>query len=210
MLPQRIAALRGRLERVRLERAKALAGGDWRRAVQLGHRSQKVEGEIEHEQGALGVARRVASKDGVAYARERHEEQERFLNAQASLPGSVALAGGGGQGDAADDRRRDYPRLAGLAGYRQEEYERLDPRAQRVARLQIDRELALRNELSRSRGDGGSRTGPSTTPVGRRLGDSSGDEVPPSPSRPVRESSVMRDAREVAAGRKRQLGYDRS
>lgn len=207
---QSIAGLRGRLERVRLERAKALAGGDWRRAVQLGHRSQRVENEIEHEQGALGIARRVAGKDLAAYARERHEEQKRFLNAQASLPGSIARAREGGQGAAADDRRRDYPRLAALAGYRQEEYERLGPRAQRVARLQIDRELALRNELSRNKGDGGSRTGPSTTPVGRRPGDSSGDEVPPSPSRPVRESSVIRDAREVAAGRKRQLGYDRS
>ena len=43
--------------------------------------------------------------------------------------------------------RRDYAALAGIAGYSREQYEQLHPRAQREARLEIDRELALRREL---------------------------------------------------------------
>ncbi|HWJ50499.1 MAG TPA: type IV secretion system protein [Solirubrobacteraceae bacterium] len=199
---QRISALHGRLGRVRLERAKALADGDWRRAVQLGGRSESIEREIERSRGTLEDARQAMSGGSESFARERHEKQERFLNAQAALPGSAARGRAGVGGE-----RRDYSRLAPLAGYAQQEYEQLDPRGRRVARLQIDRELALRNELARSRGD---RTTSVTTPVSRRPNSEASNESAPG-RRPVEpESSVMRDAREVAAGRKRQLGRDRA
>jgi hypothetical protein len=205
---QRISTLRGRLERVRLERAKALAGGDRRKAVQLGRRSESIESEIEGSRGTLADARRVASTGKKSFAREHHQEHERLLNAQAALPGSAVRG-------RSNSERRDYSRLAPLAGFAQQEYERLDPCSQRVARLQIDRELALRNELIRSRGE---RAGTVAVPGGRRSGHDvlsqprqhGGSRHTSTPSqRPApQESSVMRDALEIAAGRKRQLGRD--
>jgi hypothetical protein len=196
---QGISTSRRRLERVRYERAKALADGDWRRAVRLGGRSTNIEHEIEQARGTLADARQTARTSSESYAREHRDEHTRFLNAQAALPGSATRgrAGAGGEG-------RDYPRLAQLAGYAQQEYEQLDPRTQRAARLKIDRELALRNELVQSRG---ARATSAATPIGRRselaaAHESQRDALP--------ESSVMRDVREVAAGRKRQLGRDRA
>ena len=170
------------------------------------------------------------------YTRERRDEQDRFLDAQAALPaGGRARAG----------ERRDYAALAGLAGYGREEYERLDPRGQRAARLEIDRELALRRELGGSRA-GRLRRVRAKVRVGRRERRKAGREFDgalhdrmrdgghslPASRRtrsgfdawreagradheangrePISDrSSVMRDAREVAARRKRQLGKDR-
>ncbi len=200
-LEERISALRSRLGRVRLERAKALADGDWRRTVRLGGRSENIEREIEQAQGTLGDARGIAGTGSKSSAREQYEERERFLNAQAALPGSSVRSRSRGVSE-----RRDYSRLAPLAGYAQRDYKQLDPHAQRVARLRIDRELALRNELIQGRGE---RTTAAMTPGPRRSGGSSIESYL-SQRRAIPESSVMRDAREVAAGRKRQLGYDRS
>jgi hypothetical protein len=103
----------------------------------------------------------------------------RFLDAQARL-----AAGG------EDDRRgrggaRSYAALAGIAGYAPREYRRLDPAGRQAARELIDRELTARREHAPLRLD-------------RRPA-----------VRPRSESEVMRHAREVAAGRKRQLGPGR-
>jgi hypothetical protein len=65
-------------------------------------------------------------------------------DATAGAAGAAAWDAGCGPSDGPG---RDYAALAGLAGYGREQYERLYPRAQREARLEIDRELALRREL---------------------------------------------------------------
>lgn len=238
-IQRRLAGGRARLERMGRERADALAGGDTRRAAELGHREARVRGELEHEQEALNAAQRLVRdgeraqrRGGETHSRERREERERFLDEQAALPPGVAARGGGG--------RRDYAALAGLAGYGREEYERLDPRHQRAARLEIDRELALRRELGETARTLESRA--TTNPVGRRerrradrefdgalrrrMSDA-GHSLPASrrkrsgvdawreqgradanaPS--SADSSVMRDAHEVVARRKRQLGTGR-
>jgi len=239
---RRLADRRAQLERLGRERANALAHGDTRRAAELGHRGERVKGEIEREQEALNRARRVASAGeralrgtGQAHTRTHREEQDRFLDAQAALPGG-ALARQAGE-------RRDYAALSELAGYGREEYERLDPRRQRAARLEIDRELALRRELTETARSFAGGDAPRLGRRERRRADrkfdsalqkrmrDGGHGMPASRSersaldswleagraesrsmsdRPsaAPESSVMRDAREVAARRKRQLGRD--
>ncbi len=225
---RRRSAKQAQLERLRRERAGAAGVGHTRRAAEMGHRADRVAGEIDRERDALGKARRVLRdgehalrRTGNVYTRERVADHARFLDAQARLP----------------PRAREHAALAGLAGYGREEYERLDPRRARAARVEIDRELALRRELTdRSRG----ATQPDVAARSARIGKRDADRAPGVSRPPGRggeaaaagiprrrgessgrpqaghgrdsmsdRSSVLRDAREVAARRKRQLGRDR-
>jgi hypothetical protein len=131
----RSAALHAQLERVRVARAEAVARGDGRRGAELGHRAERVEREIEAQRRrASDAARGARGSDALA-------ERARFLDAQAALPAV------GGPLDAGRTDRRDYAALAGLAGYTRGEYDALGSQRQRAARLEIDRELALRREM---------------------------------------------------------------
>jgi hypothetical protein len=218
----RLAAKRSRLGRLQEQGERALAAGDTRRTVELAHRSQRIERELNGEQQEIDAARRVsdrkqASSDGDnAVALEETREHGAFLDAQARLPGCLRAA------RARSGGRRDYPQLAFLVGLGHEGYRRLSPQEQRLARLEIDRELALRRPM---------RTPPADRPADWRPGRpgvqpaSAADARPAGETHsglrdrgrrtgPVREdsaaeSSVMRDAREVAARRKRQLGLNR-
>jgi hypothetical protein len=243
---ERLSSMRTQLERVRGRHGDAVSVGDARRAAQLWFRAQRIEGEMGREQENLNAARAVANdgeralgRTGVVFSHERAAEREQFLNDQAALPASARARGP----DAS--ARRDYAALAGLAGHGRREYEQLEPSRKRAARLEIDRELALRRDRSqigqratagdvatgdgevplpgparrganrasesalegwpRDRGHVGPRTHGEGSALDSRQQDGRGD--PGSPDRP--ESSVMRDAREVAARRKRQLGRDR-
>jgi hypothetical protein len=211
----RLSAKRTQLERVRVERGRALAAGQTRRASELGHRAKRIEGEVEREQLQLNAARQIV-RDGEQARRgtgsvhtcTQGEERDRFLDAQAALPAAAQARGAG--------ERRDYAALAGLAGYGRAEYERLDPASRRAARLEVDRELALRKELNATAMDTeatveapslGRREKPRADQIfdgalEQRMRDA-GEQMPAS------RSSVMRDAREVAMRRKRQLGRDR-
>jgi hypothetical protein len=207
--------------------------------MRLGVRAERVAGEIAHEEGTLQRARRTVAdrenaqrRTGETYTRKQREERARLLDAQAALP----AAGRARRSSAGmDHERRDYAALAGLAGYGRRDYERLDPQRRRQARAQIDRELALRKELSGAAADlapaaGESSLGPrEQRKAGRQFdralaerpradGHSSPkfdtsrhEEAPAVPSKRTqrRGSSVLDDAREVAARRKRQLGRDR-
>lgn len=148
----RLAGMRAQLARIQGARGDAAAAGDTRRAARLGARERRIAGEIAHEEDALGRARRtVADADtaqrrtGQAHPREQREERARLLDTQAAL-----LAAGRVD---ANGERRDYAALAGLAGHGRDEYERLDPRHRREARARIDRELAMRRELSGAAAD---------------------------------------------------------
>jgi hypothetical protein len=239
----RLAAMRKRLQRLRMQRERASAAGDDRRAASLDARSHRLQGEAASEEEALRAARRTVAdgdpakrRTGQGHGREQREQRARWLDDQAALPAGGRLG--------SDGERRDYGALAGLVALGRGQYERLDPRRRREARLQIDRELALRRDLGGAAAGGvaegpstsfGSRPGPlEKDRTGRdfdrapaeRLG-AAGDRLPGSRPRdssverserdhpPARGnqrrdgSPVMDDAREVAARRKRQLGWGR-
>jgi hypothetical protein len=237
-LRKELSAKRSQLDRVRRERVKALAGGDTRRAAELDQRARRVEGHVMRKQRELIEARELSAagrqtlrRTGSVHTPRQLQERERFLDQQAALPPAVA-ATGRRRTDRGPRGRRNYPALAGLAGYGRAEYEALAPGRRRDVRLEIDRELARRLERSdTTAGVTASKASPSlgrraietenaypgSSPRERRQGaglrvPASRDEGPdPGPPRVPRrpESSVMRDAREVAARRKRQLGTDR-
>ncbi len=145
-----LSGKRARLERLERERSQAVSGGDTRRGVRLEHRAERVRGEIAREQQTLERAQRTARdaehtqrRTGDTSTPEVRASRERFLDEQAALPSAAHAPSA--------DQRRDYPELAGLAGYARPEYEGLDSRRQRAARLEIDRELALRREARRDR-----------------------------------------------------------
>jgi hypothetical protein len=237
----RLSAWRAQLQRVQNERSKALVNADPRRAALLAHRGRRVEGDIASEQHRLDGARQVArsaerarSGAGVSQRDERALDLDRFLDAQAELPSSVQARG------SVTGQRRDYGALAGLAGFGRREYERLDPRGQRLARLDVDRELALRKQLKGASADlaadvadwpprrretdeahpaaGGvleqrTRDGGASVSSAQKeswLGSRPGEARTERTATEAHQSSVMRDARAVARRRKRQLGRDRS
>jgi hypothetical protein len=199
-----------------------------KRAAKLQDRMDRLQGEITTEQSSLTAARQTATggerakrASGNVYTREQSEQRASFLAAQAALPAG---------------RERDYAGMAGLAGYGRREYEGLDAGYQRAARLEIDRELAMHQAANTTAGDvaaGGmgslrrheqrklNRGFDST--VEQHVG-AGGHELPSS-ARPkpssidshlqesrarsrAKESSVVRDAREVQAHRRRQLGRE--
>ncbi len=156
-----LSARRTQLQRVQGAREQAVAAGDTRRVAELDGRAQRVEGEIERGQFALDDARRTAGegeraqrRTGRAYTPEQARERNEWLDAQAALPSAADARsradarGHGRAGDPQSSPARDYAGLASLAGYSREQYEGFAPRAQREARLEIDRELVLRRELS--------------------------------------------------------------
>ena len=207
-----------------------------RHAARLQNRMGRLGTEIAGEQASLTAARQTVADGerakrggaGSVYTRAQAEKRSRFLDEQSALP-----AGKG----------RDYAGLAGIAGYGRREYEALDARGQRAARVEIDKELAARKGASaaarevavvgegslkpreqrkmdklfdgsleqhvKAEGHGlpasldprSPRPRSDAPPRGRRDGRSTGV---PTPTR----SRVMRDAHEVIAGRKRQLGRE--
>lgn len=229
-IQRELSAGHARLRRLTSERAGALERGDTRRAARLATRAERLQGELERDEETLQGARtRVRTgeeaqrRTGSPHTPEQREERERYLAAQAALPARGRADGRG--------ERRDYPALAGLAGYRRDEYERLSPRRQRAARAEIDRELALRSELGRAarvlaeeahlprvgareRGKARRELDQSVRWRMRERGHAMPASGQPRPAidrwreSPGEQSAVLRDAREVAARRKRQLGRD--
>jgi hypothetical protein len=230
-----LAAERTRLARLDAARADASSAGDGRRAGALARRGERLAGRIASGEQALSDAQRLVRRDDRAQRRtgaphdpERRRSQHEFLDRQAQLPAS-GRAGPAGE-------RRDYPRLAGLAGLTAAEYAALDAGRQRAARVEIDRELALRRELQnaagslasppvvgrRERGGVGREFDGAVQQGMRRSGHAMPSTRRPSGGAPAgrdtadaagragpEQSSVMRDVFEVQARRKRQLGHGR-
>jgi len=200
------------------------------RAAESQRRMNRLRGEIADDQDSLAAARqtvqdgtRAKRTAGNVYTRAQEEKQARFLDAQAALPAG----------------ERDYARAAGIAGYGRREYEALDARGQQVARREIDQELAVRKGASVAAreiaaGGEGSLKRREQQKVEKQFGKTleqevraEGHELPtslkPRPNPPGFDahlqdwrsggsngaSRVMHDAREVIAGRKRQLGRER-
>jgi hypothetical protein len=222
---KRAEARFGREERSHRKRAESLRG-----------RMGVVQGEIAAERSSLDVGQqrvkegeREKRMTGSPHSSKQYAKHEQWLEAQAELP-DHGRPGPGGE-------KRDYARLAGIAKYGQKEFEELSSGDQRVARLKIDRELAARKQASVAARDVAARhtSSPPTREeheavkdVNRKLEQvSTGGSKPPSPrvkgsppgsprhnSRTERrsagagESGPVRDAREVAAHRRRQLGRE--
>jgi len=196
------------IERIARGRREALAAGDLKRAARLGARRRRVGEELDRDGQAATSARQSNGRDP-AERLKRARAHAAFLDAQAALPARGARDPAG--------RRRAYAAMAPLAGVTRAEYERLAPGPQRAARLEIDRELAARRE-----GPVRDLPAPAARAEGHRVpvrrdaseggpGDSGRPRLPVRGDRPGQEpeSDVMRDIREVEAGRKRQLGIGR-
>jgi hypothetical protein len=185
---------------------------------------------------AAGTGMAGTGSGGTALAGSGTGADRGMARAGEGLGGALGRGGAAGELSRATlAQRRDYAALASLAGYGRAEYQQLDPLRQRQARLEIDRELALRRELGGAAAElargGGSLGGREQRKVakefdrtvGQRMKD--GGHEPPassrSPSSPVDgwlaeserarslasgNSPVMRDIHEVAQRRKRQLG----
>lgn len=232
-IDDRLAAMRAQLARVNEQHGRAQAVGDTRRTVRLAGRAARIEGDIEREQAQLSAARRIVDDGqpgrGELFGVGRTDARSRFLDAQAARSPNV------GSRRRRTGDGRDYAAMAGLAGYGPREYEVADAGEKRSARLQIDRELASRSEARLAYGQvagagrqassvrSGLGIGPGAGAAGatrRSAGTHERERAHPRPperrgppgrrdSATTLESSVMRDAREVAARRKRQLGRGR-
>ena len=176
-------AAREQLERVQRARAIAVARGDGRRAAELQVRADRVQ--------------------EAARSTRRASDARSHRDAAGVERGAGAGTHPGSRDRAHDQRARTAPSSVDAAAMR-------DPRRPRAARLEIEREIALREQA-------GERFDPTPSTGALRRDGAPEDEQrppraptsrhpPPSPRTPAGDSSVMRDAREVAAGRKRQLG----
>jgi hypothetical protein len=144
-----LAALELRQSRLAAAIGTAEGRGDRRRVVSLQIRSRRVAGELAARRGAAGVARGARTGGGIravlkqrapaSLSRAREARAiRRTLDRAARTPSGALLRSGTGAAP-----------LAGLAGISPSEYLRRSPAEQRVARLQIERELARRRELLR-------------------------------------------------------------
>jgi hypothetical protein len=141
----RIAALRKRKGHSSAKRKSTAAGfaaeeqSQQQHVAKLQRRMSRLRGEITGDQDSLAAARqtvetgtRAKRTAGKVYTRAQAERHARFLDAQAALPVG----------------ERDYAGAAGVAGYGRGEYEALDASGQKVARREIDQELAVRKGAS--------------------------------------------------------------
>lgn len=202
----RQAIRRAEPQLARIERAReaAAGSGDRRRAARLQAREARVRAELEEHRATLLRLGADGSGRGRRGTREtRLRAWSQYLDEQAARPRGLRPGG------------PDYPELSGLAGMSRGQYERLGSGRQRAARHEIDRALAARRAGSET--PNGPRPDAGGPPAGA-------DEplAPPRRGRPPRapgaapgtrpaweESEVINDIREVAAGRKRQLGIGR-
>ncbi len=193
------AAKRSQLARIQRAKASALAAGERRRAARLSVREARVERQLTEQAGSAPQAASAVGRRGQVSVAGLSSAAG-MLDRQAELPSALERARG--------EQGRDYVALAGLVGLTPERYAGLQTQDQRRARLEIDRELSAR------RTERGLRRVRDTRVAVPREDRVSRASVPrdhgAEPTRPEwRESAVMRDAREVAEGRKKQLGFGR-
>ncbi len=163
---RRAALLGVRAQRVEGEIAQRReALGAARQRVGEGERARRSSGEVStaasREERGDFLDAQAALPAAAELARMRAGAGVQAANGAVSLGGAGvagARAGAGGRtaplasesgtGRGGVGQRRDYAALASLVGLARAEYQRLDPRRRREARVQIDRELALRREFA--------------------------------------------------------------
>jgi hypothetical protein len=203
-----IAEKRAQLGRILRAHDEARAGGQERRATELAVRGERVRAEIDE----LAVA-------SSARARPDGADMQTGASTSVTVAGGLLDARNRGRGPLAQWATgsppaggRDQSALAPRAGDGRVEPPQLDQRGRDAVRHEIDRALALSEELRQTR--------PGRAAAARRAvrdgeqrpsqesRERSGQSVAAARAR-APESIVMREAREVEAGRKRQLGRDR-
>jgi hypothetical protein len=152
-----VSAMRTQLARIQVardhaetpdhtERERPGVSADARRAARLAARAQRVEAAIAREQDALVAARQFVAegqhsreRDGAPFSEAQLGERARLLDEQAALPhkGRANVRG----------ERRDYRRLAALAGEHEREWHELGGERRHRAMLRIDDELFRRAGL---------------------------------------------------------------
>jgi hypothetical protein len=195
----RLGELQAQLLRLADARTRARDRGQLRPAHELAQRHARVQRELAREQRAqddaaktMRAGERASQPHGRAWRQELIQERAEFLDAQAAAPCVLRAT-------RERSKRRDYGRLSALLGYSRSEYHALDPAQRRAVRLELDRELARRPPAAGQAGTGAAVRKSSAPNVQSPAGGV------PDP----RDSPVMRDAMEVVARRKRQLGYGR-
>jgi hypothetical protein len=170
-----VAARRERHERLVRERSNAASAGDRRREVSLGLRAERLKAELAAAELELTDARRTAADRPRSIGHDRRLRADR----SALLDRAAATRPMRARPDDPRGGRRDYARLATLAGLTPRQYERSSAPERRLARIEIDRELERRvawttqaGELRASRPSAGfgkrSPQRPSPTPISRR------------------------------------------
>jgi hypothetical protein len=235
----RLGALRAQLARVQAARTRVAAAGETRHAARLRDRERRLTGELAREETAHRQARetvatgeRAERATGRPHTREQREERARLLDAQAALPRAgrpdaqgrrrdyTALAALAGYSRAAyeqlDPRRQREARLAidrelalrrELGGAAEDVAAAAAGRVPRRERRQAGRELdrALGERLRAEGHRPPNASAGAAIERWQREGAAAATAA-----RERRETSpVLDDAREVAARRKRQLGWDR-
>lgn len=178
----RKAALTDRKVYSSLDRKRAAARFDdeekseRQRVATLKAGMDRLQGEIAGEQNSLTAARqtvddgdRTKRVSGRVYSSEQREQRAKFLDAQAALPD------GGRAGP--DGKQRNYAGMASLVGYSRREFEGLDAGRQQAARLEIDRELALRKEVNATAKDVAVGSGGALKPSEQRKTDEQYDRT---------------------------------
>jgi hypothetical protein len=137
-----IAGLRSRRDLLQREEDRARLAGDRRRTVSLALRGQRIDAQIAAQSGDLVGTR--ASRAG------RWVAARRAARGQASRLNREALSGDGRTVRSG----RDYGALAGLAGLTASGFTRASDVERRLARLEIERQLAQRRTWLREAGIG--------------------------------------------------------
>ena len=151
--------MEAQLARVQLHGANALARQDGRRAARLAHRATRIEGEVETDVATTsGLLARPPRPSARAATRGRRPTATRSSGVP-GRPGGARPARPRGRGWWVGVRERDYPALAGLVGICRANTTALHAGEQRVARLEIDRELGARGVKRRASGQDAQRAG---------------------------------------------------
>jgi hypothetical protein len=173
--------------RSRLTQETAEAEGEGRREAEQETGGRGGEGRVQQADQQSGSSLDPPEESGEVRRRPAAEGRSSGESGPGERPGQAPKTPGGSVEPTkhpSPAEARDYGELAGLAGYTRAEFERLEPRRREQARLTIEREIREREDPPEAGGE-----------LPRRERGT--------------ESSVMRDIREVEAGRKRQLGLDR-
>jgi len=142
-----VVALEARQKRIATSLRDARATGDRRRAVSLQLRGRRVAEELKARQTGDGQRVPFATSGRVPARLVRLAPAAlRQRVAQRTLTRQLDLAARAAPGQSRSSGIRGVS-LAGLAGLSEAEYLRRPPAAQRVARIEIERELARRREL---------------------------------------------------------------
>jgi hypothetical protein len=159
-----ISALRDQLQRVQAAGARSDADRDahrdprspWpdavqRRRLKLAWRAQRLqeqigsgERQLAGDRDTVEAGQRTGVREGHMFTSAQATERGRYYDRQALLPAK-------GRGDG-DGRRRDYARLASLAGHDERAFGNLRGNERLRAILQIDRALSERARASHAHG----------------------------------------------------------